>query len=81
MKRFTIKQHFTYSILATLTLGLAPFGEPHLFGKIKWVLGGAKGMKGMDWFDLFLHGTPWVYLIIVIFYSLFQVVKKTAPKN
>jgi hypothetical protein len=80
MKSFTLKQHFTYSILATLALGLAPFGEPHLFGKIKWVLGGAKGMKGMDWFDFVLHGAPWVYLIIVIIYSLTQLVKKSSLK-
>lgn len=47
-----------------LTLGLAPFlPEPHLMGKIRWIVGGAKGMGPMDWFDVVLHGLPWVLLI------------------
>lgn len=51
-------------ILMCLTLGLAPFfPEPHLWGKIKWIAGGAIGMKPMDWFDVLLHGFPWVFLI------------------
>jgi hypothetical protein len=51
----------------SLTLGLAPFvPEPHLFGKVKWLLGGGAGMNAMDYFDLVLHGGPWVYLIIVV---------------
>ncbi len=57
-------------ILACLTLGLAPFfPEPHVWGKIKWVLGGAHGMKPMDWFDLLMHGLPWLLLLrlLVIF--------------
>jgi hypothetical protein len=36
-------------IILTLTLGLAPFvPEPHFFGKIRWVLGGANGMQLID---------------------------------
>ena len=51
-------------LLASLTLGLAPFfPEPHLVGKIRWVMGGAHGMQLMDWFDLALHGAPWLWLI------------------
>ena len=47
-----------------LTLGLAPFyPEPHIVGKIRWVAGGAVGMGYIDWFDLLLHGLPWVLLI------------------
>jgi hypothetical protein len=30
------------------------------------MLGGAKGMQFMDWFDLFLHGFPFVLLIWLI---------------
>lgn len=57
--------NFIIALIASLTLGLAPFTpEPHLFGKIKWVLGGANGMQPMDWFDLFMHGAPWIWLII-----------------
>ncbi|MEZ5004670.1 MAG: hypothetical protein R2730_16695 [Chitinophagales bacterium] len=51
-------------VLLCLTLGLAPFQpEPHILGKIRWILGGANGMQAMDWFDFFLHGTPWFLLI------------------
>ena len=51
-------------LLFSLTLGLAPFyPEPHILGKIRWVAGGAVGMQAMDWFDLLLHGAPWVGLI------------------
>lgn len=50
-------------LLAALTLGLAPFApEPHLFGKLRWLAGGAHGMSPMDVFDLVLHGSPWVWL-------------------
>lgn len=56
------------AILFCLTLGLAPFyPEPHLFGKLKWIFGGATGMQPKDWFDVVLHGAPWVYLIYVLF--------------
>lgn len=49
----------------SLTLGLAPFvPEPHIVGKLRWVLGGAEGMEFVDWFDLVLHGAPWVGLSI-----------------
>lgn len=51
-------------LIACLTLGLAPFfPEPHIWGKLKWIWGGAMGMKVMDWFDTFLHGVPWLLLI------------------
>lgn len=51
--------------IGSLTLGLAPFApEPHVFGKLKWIMGGADGMGAMDWFDVALHGTPWVMLIL-----------------
>ncbi len=50
-------------IIASIALGLAPFmPEPHLFGKIRWVMGGAVGMKLEDWFDLLWHALPIVLL-------------------
>lgn len=52
-------------LLLALTLGLAPFSpEPHVWEKLKWVFSGAQGMRLVDWFDLLLHGTPWVMLLI-----------------
>jgi len=54
-------------LLLCLTLGLAPFfPEPHILGKLKWILGGARGMQLIDWFDVFLHGFPFVLLIWII---------------
>ena len=63
-------------LMASLTLGLAPFApEPHLWGKLKWVAGGAVGMKSSDWFDLLMHGLPWLLLIISVILK-FLVLKK-----
>ncbi|WP_405413535.1 hypothetical protein [Maribacter sp. Asnod1-A12] len=54
-------------ILLCLTLGLAPFfPEPHIVGKLKWIFGGDKGMVFMDWFDVVLHGFPFILLIRLI---------------
>lgn len=51
-------------VILCLTLGLAPyFPEPHLWGKLRWISGGARGMALIDWFDLLLHGFPWLLLI------------------
>jgi rhodanese-related sulfurtransferase len=59
-----LKRKFFLSLIASLTLGLAPFTpEPHLFGKIKWVLGGGEGMALTDYWDLIMHGAPWLFLI------------------
>ncbi len=60
-------------ILLCLTLGMAPFfPEPHIWGKIKWIMGGAKGMVFMDWFDVLFHGFPFLLLIRKIILSLFK---------
>ena len=60
-------------VLLCLTLGLAPyFPKPHIIGKVKWILGGANGMNFIDWFDLFLHGFPFVLLIRIIYIKLFS---------
>lgn len=63
-KKVKIINSWKSMLLLSLTLGLAPFvPEPHLFGKIRWVMGGAVGMGAADWFDLAMHGTPWILLI------------------
>ncbi len=50
--------------LPALILGLAPFvPEPHLWEKLKMLAGGTLS-RPIDIFDLFLHGTPAVLLII-----------------
>ena len=63
------------AIVASLTLGLAPFSpEPHLFGKIRWIMGGAEGMALADYGDLLMHGLPWIFLI-------YFVIKRFTNKN
>lgn len=58
-------------ILLCLSLGLAPFfPEPHIVGKLKWIFGGAIGMKPMDWFDVMLHGFPFVLLFRILIKKL-----------
>lgn len=60
-------------ILLCLTLGLAPFvPEPHIVGKLKWIAGGAVGMTAMDWFDVVLHGFPWLLLIRIVIIKVFK---------
>ena len=62
-------------ILLCLTLGLAPFfPEPHIWGKLKWVAGGAEAMKITDWFDVLFHGFPFILLIRILIVKL--IVKK-----
>lgn len=54
-------------VLACLTVGLAPYApEPHIWGKLRWVVGGAVGMKYLDWFDLLMHGFPWLLLLRLV---------------
>jgi hypothetical protein len=65
-------------ILACLTLGLAPFlPEPHIWGKLKWLFGGASGMQLLDWFDLLIHGLPFILLIRIGFVKLSGSIKNT----
>ncbi|MCK5278578.1 MAG: hypothetical protein KAK04_08570 [Cyclobacteriaceae bacterium] len=59
------------AVFGSLTLGLAPFfPEPHIWGKLLWIMGGAVGMKALDWFDFIFHGAPWFMLIGLLIYKL-----------
>ncbi len=65
-----IKKNTKLFLLASLTLGLGPFfPEPHILGKIKWIIGGAEGMQLMDWLDFLMYSTPWFLLIISLLLS------------
>lgn len=65
-------------LVASLTLGLAPFTpEPHLVGKLRWVAGGGVGMKPIDVFDLVLHGAPWLWLAAA---SVALVLRRRTPR-
>ncbi|HNP19772.1 MAG TPA: hypothetical protein PKL31_15140 [Fulvivirga sp.] len=61
-------KNILWAVILCATLGLAPFSpEPHIVGKLRWLFGGADGMGFMDYFDLLLHSTPWVILLIMIY--------------
>lgn len=76
------QQNLLVALFASLTLGLAPFApEPHILGKIKWLLGGGKGMKPEDYFDTLFHGLPWVFLIFFLFQFITQKNKSNGYSN
>ena len=57
-------------IVLSLTLGLAPFTpEPHLWEKLKMLASGEL-TELLDIFDLLLHATPWLLLIIKLLLPL-----------
>lgn len=71
-----LKQNWKIFLIASLTLGLAPFNPPHIWGKIQWILGGnafsiENGMKVGDWFDVLLHGSSWILLLISMLLNIF----------
>ncbi len=49
--------------MACLTLGLAPFAPPHIWEKLV-MLSRGELKRAIDWFDLVMHGAPWVLLIM-----------------
>lgn len=64
-----LKKNWKLFLIASLTLGLAPFNPPHIWGKIQWFIGGnafsgENAMQFQDYFDVLLHGPPWVLLSI-----------------
>ena len=50
-------------IIICLTLGLAPFTPPHLWEKLVMLYNGEL-KKAIDWFDMLMHGAPWIVLIM-----------------
>lgn len=54
------------AIAAALTLGLAPFvPEPHIWEKLKMLAQGTLS-RPIDIFDLLMHATPWVILLLKV---------------
>lgn len=49
-------------LILCLTIGLAPFNPPHLWEKLHLLVKGQL-VRPIDWFDLLLHGTPWLLLL------------------
>jgi len=63
--------------MLSIFLAFAPFfPEPHLIGKIEWMIGGAVGMKPMDYFDTFLHGAPIIVFLFLLGINLGKKIKE-----
>ncbi len=69
MKEKTIdflKRNLSLWIMASLTLGLAPFfPEPHIWKQIVNIYHG-RLTASIDYLDLLMHGAPWVLLFITL---------------
>ena len=52
-------------IILCVTIGLAPFSPPHIIEKLSMLIKGNL-IKPLDWFDLLLHGFPWIILVLKI---------------
>lgn len=63
------------ALIASLTLGLAPFNPPHLWKQFNNLRYG-RDMLLMDWVDIVMHGAPWVFLIVFSIQALRE--KKSA---
>ena len=67
MRSFFKKVPLPLLVVVCLTLGLAPFTpEPHLLEKLKMLTAGEL-TRPIDIFDLVLHGTPWVLLVLKLY--------------
>jgi hypothetical protein len=60
---------WSVTIFLCLTLGLAPFTPPHIVEKLGMLFRGQLS-RAIDWFDLFLHGAPWLLLIFKLVASI-----------
>jgi len=60
---FIDKVSWELLIIACLTLGLAPYSPPHIWEKLQMLIKG-KLIRPIDWFDFFMHGIPWILLLL-----------------
>ena len=61
------RQPLMLFVIASLTLGLAPFvPEPHVVEKLRMLAAGELS-RPIDIFDLLMHGTPWVLLLMKLY--------------
>lgn len=61
-----MKKYLVPAVLASLTLGLAPFvPHPHIWKQLQNIFLG-RTMAWIDWWDLVMHGAPWIFLIFVL---------------
>ena len=68
MEQFLNKLPWGIIIILCMTLGLAPYKPPHIVEKVTMLMQG-KLVRPIDWFDLVLHGMPWVLLILKLVFG------------
>ena len=69
MRKLIAKIPFTLTLIVCLTIGLAPFQpEPHVWEKLKMLADGTL-IRPIDIFDLVMHGTPWLILLLKIVFG------------
>jgi hypothetical protein len=69
MEKFLDSLPWGLLIIACLSLGLAPYNPPHLVEKLQMLFKG-RLERPIDWFDLFMHGLPWLLLVLKGVFSL-----------
>jgi len=65
-------------IILCATLGLAPFSPPHVVEKLLMLANGNL-VRPVDWFDLLLHGSPWLFLLLKI--AALSMKKRNKPET
>ena len=69
MEKFLDGMPWGLLIVVCLTLGLAPFQPPHIWEKLQMLVKGQL-VRPIDWFEFFMHGTPWLLLILRAVFTL-----------
>ena len=64
MRKLLSKLPLSLLLVLCLTLGLAPFTpQPHVWEKLQMLVAGEL-VRPIDLFDLLLHATPWILLVL-----------------
>jgi len=68
MKKLLRKIPYDLLILFAIVLAIVPLNEPHLLQKLKMLFSGTL-INGLDYFDLLMHSTPTILLILKFAFS------------
>ncbi|VAW71242.1 hypothetical protein MNBD_GAMMA12-1437 [hydrothermal vent metagenome] len=68
MKKLLKKIPYDILVLVAIMLAVVPLGDPHLLQKLKMLFSGSL-IKGIDYFDLLMHSTPTILLIVKFAFS------------
>lgn len=81
MKKEKLNNYWQMSLLASLTLGLAPFfPEPHIWKQFRLIASG-QWTQTLDKLDLLLHGIPWLLLLVFSIMKLLDAIKNNKKRS